>query len=641
MKDNFVSAGSHVSPTTGSPCILVVDDEEATRYAQVWALERANFKVLEAATGQKCLELLAQAPDLIVLDVLLPDISGFELCRIIKGNPATASIPILHMSACYLTSADKTQGLELGADAYLIHPVEAPELLATVRALLRVRESEGRANVAARLWQSTFDAIQDGVCLLNNEGVILSGNRALLEIVTPWEPGTRLNQLIPSIPAGIEDSKPQDIGIGERWYSLEMNPVETGGRVCTLRDVTERRLAETEILNAKKMAEAANQSKSMFLANMSHEIRTPLGAMLGFAGLLKENGLSKEERLQFLDTIVRNGLNLTLLIDDILDLSKVEAEKMEFAQIPVDIYALLEEVKVSIGVLASAKDVLLSSHWGESTPHVVLSDPARIRQILTNIIGNAVKFTAHGKVEVKVGQEDDFIHFEVIDTGRGIAMDNVDILFQPFSQGDSSTTRRFGGTGLGLVLSKQLAKGLGGDVVLFNSELGKGSNFRITIRAYRSMLEVKGSVKLDAGANDLSWLKILIADDSADNRLLLRRILKRQGIDASVVENGLEAVRFANEFDMILMDIQMPILDGYYATARLRANGYEGPIIALTAHAMKEERDRCLAIGCSEYLTKPIDVPQLIHAIAHHARGLKPSPRQPYLNESGDRPIPN
>ncbi|RYZ59954.1 MAG: response regulator [Proteobacteria bacterium] len=602
-----------------SPLILVIDDEEATRYALSWALRQANYRVLESSTGNEGLSLLKESPDLIVLDVMLPDVSGFEVCRIIKANPETASIPVLHMSAAYSTSADKTQGLDLGADAYLIHPVEAPELLATVRALLRIRESEARANIAAKIWKSTFDAIQDGVCLVDDHGVILNGNRALLELVPKWELGTRLQELIPSIPALSQALKAEDIRIGDRWFSYEVSRVETGGMVCTFRDVTERRLAETELLNAKKIAETANLSKSMFLANMSHEIRTPLGAMLGFAGLLKEDSVSEEDKEQYLETIIRNGLNLTLLIDDILDLSKVEAEKMEFEKVPVDIQALLEEVKVSLGILAAPKGVLIETEWSDSVPRVILSDPSRVRQILTNIAGNAVKFTAAGKVSIRVKRLGQHICFEVQDTGRGISEEYFDSLFQPFSQGDSSTTRRFGGTGLGLVLSKQLAKGLGGDVSLLSSRLGSGSTFSITINAEQATLEVKKPAKAVMNVKQFEGLRILVADDSPDNRLLLRRILVRQGIEVAVVENGLEAVQRAHEFDIVLMDIQMPILDGYYATARLRAEGYSGPIIALTAHAMKEEKDRCLAIGCSEYLTKPIDVDLLLKSIARHS----------------------
>ncbi|RZA12218.1 MAG: response regulator, partial [Proteobacteria bacterium] len=185
----------------------------------------------------------------------------------------------------------------------------------------------------------------------------------------------------------------------------------------------------------------------------------------------------------------------------------------------------------------------------------------------------------------------------------------------PFSQGDSSTTRSFGGTGLGLVLSKQLAKGLGGDVALVRSEPAKGSSFAIRIGGAPAIAHAAKDSRVERDGLSLKGLRVLIADDSPDNRLLLRRILTRQGIVVEDVENGLMAVERANEFDTILMDIQMPVLDGYHATARLRADGYKGAIIALTAHAMKEERDRCLAIGCTEYLTKPIDVPQLIKAL--------------------------
>ncbi|MBC7660948.1 MAG: response regulator [Chitinophagaceae bacterium] len=606
-----------------SPLILAIDDEVATRYGQVWALRQADFRVLEAGTGQEGLDLLKEKPDLIVLDVMLPDISGFEVCRTIKANPITSAIPVLHMSACYLSSTDKTQGLELGADAYLIHPVEAPELLATVRALLRVRESETRANGAARLWQSTFDAIQDGVCLIDDRGFILSGNRALGQIIHRWENEIRLDQLVPDLPGLNENNTAVDIRIQDRWFSFEMSPVETRGKVCTFRDVTDRRLAEIELINAKRTAESPNQSKSMFLANMSHEIRTPLGAMLGFAGLLKEDGLANQDKHQFLKTIIRNGHNLTLLIDDILDLSKVEAEKMEFERIPVDIYSVLEEVKVSLGIMALSKGITLESTWDDNAPKVISTDPSRMRQVLTNIVGNALKFTAVGTVSVRVSSgAGGLLHFEVTDTGRGISLEYRDSLFQPFSQGDSSATRSFRGTGLGLVLSKQLAKGMGGDVSLLMSEIGKGSIFQITVHAAEASIETKESERVDESAHRLKGLRVLIADDSPDNRLLLRRILVRRGLDVYEVENGLEAVKCAPQFDVVITDTQMPVLDGYHATARLRDEGYKGAITALTAHATKEERDRCLAIGCTEYLTKPIDVPQLIKVLLRSERSV-------------------
>lgn len=599
-----------------TPKILIIEDEEATRYALSWALRKGGYQVIEAATAKEGLMFLIQNPDLVILDVHLPDMSGFEVCQIIKMDARTSSIPVLHMSASYSKSADKIQGLELGADAYLVHPVEDPELLATVKALLRIRKSEFLANHAAQLWESTFNAIRDGVCVLDDDGVIQKANSAFFDVFPEIELLDTISDYIPAF-VEIEDwSGRKEIAIETRWFEVEANTLDVSGRVCTFRDVTDKRLAEKELLLAKKNAEAANLSKSRFLANMSHEIRTPLGAIVGFTELLRETRTAPEEAEEYLETIMRNGQNLSMLIDDILDLSKVEAEKMVFHRGPTNIAELVAEVESSLGLQARSKGLGLTHSIASDVPSVILTDSFRLRQILVNIVGNALKFTHAGAVSVDVRRSGEFLEILVQDTGRGVSEIDVDKLFQPFSQGDSTTTREYGGTGLGLILSKQIAIGLGGDVSLESSKPGEGSLFSIRIALEVKEVEKKTAVRKTVATGTLSGLRILVVDDSADNRLLIHRILSKHGAEVEVAENGEEALRRAAPFDMVILDIQMPVLDGYETTVRLRERGFTAPIIALTAHAMSTERERCLKLGCNDYLTKPIDSALLIEALA-------------------------
>lgn len=607
-----------------APLILVIEDEEVTRYSLDWALRKGGFRVIEASTGATGLSLLEEKPDLVILDIHLPDMSGFEVCRLIKSDKNTASIPVLHMSAAYSKASDKILGLELGADAYLIHPIEAPELLATVNALLRMRKSEALAMDAANLWESTFNAIRDGVCVIDQDGRLQKANIAFYHIWPSMKSGSNMSTEFESLNLSSTLEISQEISVRSRCYEVKVNVLEQNGRVCTFRDVTEKKEAEQEILKAKKFAESANLSKSRFLANMSHEIRTPLGAILGFTGLLKDQETTDADREVYIETILRNGENLSTLIEDILDLSKVEAEKMAYEKVPADPRAVLREVESSLSFQSRAKNITVELTIDDNVPSTILTDPGRLRQILVNIIGNAVKFTNVGKVEVSCRRKAEHLEFVVKDTGRGVAKKDVDKLFQAFSQGDSTTTREFGGTGLGLILSRQLARALGGDVLLESSEIGKGSTFVIQVG-----LEVgsdKGLLVLSSkkSSNSLKGQKILVVDDSPDNRLLIRRILFRTGAVVTEVENGAESLGIAEDFDMIVLDIQMPVLDGYQTMARLREQGYKNPIIALTAHAMKEERDRCFALGCNDYLTKPIVVSVLIECLSRHARVPRP-----------------
>ena len=375
----------------------------------------------------------------------------------------------------------------------------------------------------------------------------------------------------------------------------------------------------------------ANATKSAFLANMSHEIRTPLGAILGFSELMLDGDMSAAEKQRTLEIIKRNGKLLSNIINDILDLSKVEAGKMEFERIPVQLRELMNEISVLLNLEAAGKGIQLRVSSEGVVPQVIKTDPTRLRQILFNIVGNAIKFTEKGYVSLKVklsSENPKHIQFVVEDTGTGISQDQSARLFSPFTQADVTTTRKFGGTGLGLVLSKKFANALGGDVVLAHSEIGRGSTFVISIDhgqskevLFESTLHNK-TVVSGAGTDipklaSLSQMRVLIIDDSPDNLALIQRILKIAGAQVDIADNGRDGIDKAIEgsFDVVLMDLQMPNMDGYEATQILRDRGYTKPIVALTAHAMKEDRRRTLQSGFNEHLTKPIDRYSLIQVL--------------------------
>ncbi len=421
-----------------------------------------------------------------------------------------------------------------------------------------------------------------------------------------------------------KDGRPVDI-------SVSISPVnDKHGKVIGIanvaRDIRQQKKFEKELQRAKETAEEASRSKSQFLANMSHEIRTPLNAIIGFAELLEANGLSEQMLKDFSATIRRNGRLLTQIIDDILDLSKVEAGKLTIDRIRCQLPLLLQDVEALMRQPAREKGIALTIRFKGPAPNVISTDPVRLKQVLINIIGNAVKFTSDGQVEVtitqNVRQTQRTIEFLVKDSGRGISPEQAGGLFQPFTQADASTTRIFGGTGLGLVLSRRLAQALGGNVELAESALGAGSTFKITIDAgpesdwtdIDALNSNNSSIGRQQPNLNLLKVKVLVAEDSIDSQKLIGHVLEQEGAEVMLAIDGEEAVKKALEQnpDIILMDLQMPKIDGLEAIKILRRHGFEKPIIALTAHAMKEARDESLGAGACDHVSKPINFKELI-----------------------------
>lgn len=389
-------------------------------------------------------------------------------------------------------------------------------------------------------------------------------------------------------------------------------------------DIHDQKELTEQLMAAKNAADEANMAKSSFLANMSHEIRTPLGAIMGFAEQLAQPEISKEQFQKYISVISRNSTYLQRIIDDILDLSKVEAGKMIIEHIECSVKELISEFIAMTVPKAEENKIKFTCSVQDGIPERILSDPVRLKQILTNVVGNAIKFTPNGRVDLIVSARDKQLEFRVKDTGVGISMDQAKKLFQPFMQADPSTTRRFGGTGLGLVLTKKLCQAMGGDFILESSLPDLGSTFMAHVKIQEPKESentglagpIKSSPKI-ASALPLQGSKILLVEDSMDNQLLIRILLEKAGAQVEVADNGIKGVQKAlnEDYALVLMDVQMPEMDGIDATRELRKKGFIKPIIALTAHAMKEEKDRCLKSGFDDFLTKPIQKERLISVL--------------------------
>ncbi|WP_166827012.1 ATP-binding protein [Thalassoroseus pseudoceratinae] len=447
-------------------------------------------------------------------------------------------------------------------------------------------------------------------------------------------PGTGRNDELGRLANAAEAFKNQASETRQLLKAAEASKIEL--------DMLNARLSE-EKARAELMASeatAATTAKSDFLANMSHEIRTPMTAILGFTETISER-IADDDDSSEIETIRRNGQHLLSVINDILDLSKIESGKMSVELVDCNPSSIVAETLSLVDVRDKEDRVEVHSRFNGQIPAMIRTDPTRLRQILINLVGNAIKFTESGQVELITTYQDDnnepTLSFDVIDTGIGMSADQVKRLFQPFSQADTSTTRRYGGTGLGLTLSKHFAELLGGGLQVVRTELGEGTQFRLTIKPQivddtkpNPIQEQHADSTKPAGADiRIDGVRVLLAEDGLDNQRLLTFILKKAGAIVEVVENGLaakEAILKAwnqsNSYGCVLMDMQMPILSGYDATRAVREEGYPGWIIALTAHAMVGDKELCLDAGCDQYLTKPVSRKTLVQAVFDATLGM-------------------
>lgn len=433
------------------------------------------------------------------------------------------------------------------------------------------------------------------------------------------------------------------------------------GIVGAGQDITDRKATERQLRKAKMMAEAAGRAKMNFMANVNHELRTPLAAIAGLSELLDDFSLSEKEEKECLFKIRRNTDQLLQMVNDILDLSRIEADRISINKQRFSLMKFLEDVLALLKEQAMAKELELNLDLSTAIPEKICSDPIRVRQVLIHVIGNAIKFTDQGSIDVSIGLVPSekglaypLLKFRVRDSGCGVPSHSQGRLFQPFYQNDSSTTRRYGGTGLGLALSQRLAGSLGGYVELESSREGQGSVFSVVIDPgpldkdplmtifdwdeLSAMTENQESSSEEKVVSLLSGVRVLIAEDFSDFQVILARVLRSRGAIVHLAENGQEALTEAlrESFDVILMDLAMPVMDGYTATKKLREKGYDGTILALTAKAIKGEKSRCRQLGFDDYLIKPVGHDRLINHISRHRR--RPRHREGGRETSGPTP---
>jgi PAS domain S-box-containing protein len=637
--------------------ILVVDDNLATLYSTARVLRNAGFTVLEAATGQDALRLASERGlDLVVLDVNLPDIDGFEVCRRLRAVPTTARTPVIHLSATFVNDVDKVQGLDAGADGYITHPVEPPVLIATVNAFLRARRAEDAMRESEAKFKAVFEQALNGISLLSHDLIFLEVNPAAtrtlgrdrshivgkhISAFTPSGAEMRVEAMTVSLQAtgtwrGLLPVLHADGRHLELEWSVSIHS-GPGVRLAITTDVTERKEIEAErerlLANeraARTDAERANRVKDDFLAALSHELRTPLNAIVGWSQLLKPR-LAGADRdvVAGIDAIERNARIQAQLIADLLDVSRVASGKLQIDRQWFDPAEAIRSAIDTIAPAAQARGITVHVDvQGHREP--LLWDPARFQQVVWNLVDNAVKFSGDfGRVEVVLSQTDVHLDLSVSDHGRGISREFLPYVFEPFRQEHAGTKRGHGGLGLGLAIVRQLVEAHDGHISVASPGDHQGTTFTVRLpRQGRQHTSVPAADADTLAPQSLRDVAILIVEDDYDARVLIRRMLEDAGaavIDACDVPSALAALERSRPA-LLISDIAIPHEDGYDLIRHVRERGLGPdvlPAIALTAFARKDDRSRALDAGYQAHLSKPVPSAQLVSVASTLLRGAR------------------
>jgi PAS domain S-box-containing protein len=627
--------------------VLVVDDDPVSRYTTLRWLQHAGFQTREASTGSRGLELADATVSAMVLDVNLPDISGFDLCRLIRSRDDADYLPVLHLSAAFVTDEDKVRGLDSGADAYLTHPVDPSVLVATVQALVRTRMAEGALRRSEQHFRAMYQRAPIGMCLLDLSGQVIEANPCMLGFLGGTDDviGRRLVEWVPlefreaaraflAIEALASDDvqfpllRADGSTLRVNWSMLPL--LKHGVHMVLATDVTapalleeQRQLALQRERAARADAERLGRIKDEFVAVLSHELRTPLTTMIGWMQIFRRGPLDEARRQKGLEIIERNLALQARLVSDLLDMSSINLGKMRLSLSQVDVPELIDSVIEASEALIAERRVIVSMHVDPDCPEI-RADPARLQQIASNLLGNAIKFSAAGgKISIAVKPENAGLRISFLDEGQGIPTEFLPNLFDRFSQADAGSNRRHGGLGLGLSIVRHLAESHDGTVSVRSDGLGHGANFDVWLpTAGPGGDEASaGHVEPDQADADatLTGASLLVVEDDPDIGATLSLILRDRGARVRVATNYEEALtELRSELpDVLLSDIGMPGKDGYALIEEIRNDAAlrHVPAVAITSYAREQDRVFALASGFNAHCSKPVRAIELVHVV--------------------------
>ena len=628
-----------------APLILNVDDYASARYARSVVLQRAGFRVVEAASAAEALRLIAaEPPVLAIVDVQLPDMNGTVLCRRLKEDEATAAILVVNISAAFSAGRDYAHGLEQGADAYLVEPMDPEMLVATIRALLRTRKAEDAVRLAAREWRLTFEAISDGACFVDADGKVTRCNARFGKLLGVGEDlvGRSIRDLLEPLVGAAARSFDltlaagrceREVQAGPRWLRVAATPIPSelgaaAGTVWIVTDVSERKRVDeisarmlTLEQQARGDAEAANRTKDEFLAVLSHELRTPLTSMLGWLRMLRTSRLDAAGVDRAYEVLERSTRLQAQIVEDLLDVSRVISGKMILALSSTSLAAVIDGAVESVRSAAAAKHLAMTM---AVDPDVrLVADAGRLQQVFVNLVANAVKFTPPGgRIDIRATSEAGRVVVAVTDTGRGISPDILPYIFEPFRQAEGAHRRVHTGLGLGLAIVRHLVELHGGTVSVASDGADRGSTFTITLPAdiQPNATPHDPAEDGDPRTADLHGLRVLVVEDETDTREILDVLLRESGAEVVAVADAAAALRaLASRPDVLISDIGMPEVDGYDLIRQIRRltpeSGGRTPAIALTAFAHGSDHREALRAGYDRHLPKPVDAVMLTRTV--------------------------